>query len=424
MSAVPALWTTTTLGQVSSTVRNGIFARRPNDEGRGERILRISAVRHGHVDLAEVRCVEGLTSEQIDRFSLCTGDLLLTRYNGSRHLVGIPGLVPDHEGALLHPDKLIRVQVRQDVASPMFVNYQLQCPRVRRFLEPRIRTTAGQSGIAGKDVRDIPLMLPRLDEQQRIVEILEGHLSRLDAADAYLLAAQRQTALLRQSALEQQFGHGEQQVPLAELVTGIEAGKSFGSASHPAAEKEWGIIKVSAMTWGAFRPEENKAVPADRVDPRYEIRDGDLLVSRANTSEYVGASVLVRETRGQLLLSDKSLRVLPRPDVNAEWLWRALQAPGARRQISAMATGTKDSMRNISQKSLLRVSLPKAATHEQEAAIQRFRALDDAMANLARTASEARTRHRSLRRSLLAAAFSGRLSGRCTDDEIIEELAQ
>src|SRR5262249_367174 len=139
---------------------------------------------------------------------------------------------------------------------------------------------------------------------------------------------------------------------LGDLVSRIEAGRSFGGPGRRADAEEWGVIKVSAMTWGEFRADENKAVSADAVDPRWEIKPGDLLVSRANTTEYVGAPVLVRETRWRLLLSDKSLRLVLDGDVNKEWLLYALSAPQTRRQISAAATGTSDSMRNISQAKL------------------------------------------------------------------------
>lgn len=157
-----------------------------------------------------------------------------------------------------------------------------------------------------------------------------------------LVNARRRLASLEQSALDVNF-HADASVPLDELIEDISAGKSFGSTNTPARYDEWGIIKASAMTWGEFKPDENKAAPADRVDPRFENREGDLLVSRANTSDYVGASVLLGPVRSRLLLSDKSLRVTPNNRARPDWLWRALQAPSARRQISALATGTKDS---------------------------------------------------------------------------------
>ena len=271
---------------------------------------------------------------------------------------------------------------------------------------------ATQRNISQTVLKPWPVRFPSsLDEQRRIVDLLEDHLSRLDAAQAGLAKARRRLVSLERSVLDSHFGAAESAVPLGDLIDDISAGKSFGASNAPALDDQWGIVKVSAMTWGAFRPEENKAVPPDRVNPRFEIHEGDLLVSRANTSEYVGASVLVGPVRPKLLLSDKSLRVTPRDGIRSEWLWRALQAPSARRQISALATGTKDSMRNISQASLRRVLLPAVDGTVQSRAIDEFAATGEASRRLAREVESTEARLRHLRRSLLAAAFSGSLTG-------------
>jgi len=111
-----------------------------------------------------------------------------------------------------------------------------------------------------------------------------------------------------------------------------------------------------------------------------------------------------------LLLSDKSLRIKPRSGVQAEWLWRALQAPSARRQISALATGTKDSMRNISQAALLHVLLPQADEGRQTEALAAYGALADSTARLRGELASSRSRLEHLRRSLLSAAFTGQLT--------------
>ncbi|MBQ1092303.1 restriction endonuclease subunit S [Streptomyces sp. B93] len=146
---------------------------------------------------------------------------------------------------------------------------------------------------------------------------------------------------------------GWARVRLGDILARIEAGKSYKCEPRPASAEEWGVIKVSAMTWGDFDEGENKAVPVGfPFNPDYEIRPGDILLSRANTAAYVGASVLVRQCRPRLLLSDKSLRLVPADGVDREWLAYLLSSPVIRSQISERATGTKDSMRNISQGAL------------------------------------------------------------------------
>lgn len=200
---------------------------------------------------------------------------------------------------------------------------------------------------------------------------------------------------------------------LGDLLVRVEGGKSFGSAARPAGPDEWGIVKVSAMTWGKFRPTENKVVSEpDRIDPRYEIRPNDVLVSRANTVEYVGAPVLVRGTRPRLLLSDKSLRLVPKVGVHPAYLAAMLSAPQARRRISELATGTKDSMRNISQAALLMVAMPKLpALDEQrrvvnilEDHLSRLDAADEYLDAAIRRASR-------LRESFLAQAIKAAVDG-------------
>lgn len=166
-----------------------------------------------------------------------------------------------------------------------------------------------------------------------------------------------------------------------------------------------------------------KRIPAALAHTRYEIHRGDLLVSRANTHDYVGASVLVRETPDRLLLSDKSLRIVPQPGISTEWLWRALSSPASRSQLSANATGTKESMRNISQSALLEVRVPDPATRDQEADVASLREVEAAVVRLSDELRASAQRLASLRRAVLAAAFSGRLTGSGSDDEVVEETA-
>lgn len=307
-----------------------------------------------------------------------------------------------------------------------FLEYWLLSPNAQQRIN-LMKTGISDSGLNLTQDRfiQLPVPMPPLHEQRRIVAVLEEHIVSLDAASASVHRAQRRLVALRRSSLDATFGLGLRPgVPLRNLVLGVTAGKSFGSDGGPAAVGQWGIVRVSAMTKGVFLESENKAVPPERVDPRNEIRPGDLLVSRANTSEYVGASVLVPGTvRQRLLLSDKSMRLTPKEDVDPEWLWRALQAPTARRQISALATGTKDSMRNISQASLLSVSLPAKSRLEQERDARVYRDLDEQVSRQEAHIAALLRRSEALRRALLAAAFSGRLTGRSSDRELMEELA-
>jgi len=262
-------------------------------------------------------------------------------------------------------------------------------------------------------ISSLLIPVPPLDEQQRIVAILEDHLSRLDAASGSLAAMARLSPIFARSGTHAALTSVPVEWrPLSTVLEGIEAGKSFTCLPRTSEDGEWGVIKVSAMTWGEFRPEENKAVPPGKgVDERFQIMQGDVLVSRANTEQYVGAPVIVRERPDRLLLSDKSLRLLPAAGVDREWLIAALQGPSTRRQISALATGTKDSMRNISQGALSSVEVP-VPIHEidQQSVSKAVERVNEARKHLDSARTDLNRRRDALRRSLLQAAFSGQLT--------------
>lgn len=363
------------------------------------------------------------TDEEMATYALRPGDLLLGEASGSPGEVGKPGLWKGELAECAFQNTLLRV--RSELMEPEFLLHFFRHQALSgRFVEQS--RGVGIHHLGRERLAKWPTPHPSTSEQRRIVAILEEHLSDLDAGLSYVDSAAARLVHLRRAELDRIFGPGVgPTLPLGDLIADVSAGKSFGSAERPAAPDEWGIIKVSAMTWGEFRSDENKAVSGDRVDPRFEIRAGDLLVSRANTSDYVGASVLVPAgVRPKLLLSDKSLRVLPRPEINPEWLWRVLQAPGARRQISVLATGTKESMRNISQESLKRVVVPVVDGSEQGKSTAEFAEIESAIRRQLGILASLRSRAGGLRRAVLAAAFSGRLTGHGTDTELIEELGE
>jgi type I restriction enzyme, S subunit len=370
------------------------------------------AVRGGRISIEDAKPVSKDTYlSWTRRATPAVGDLIFSR----EAPLGEVGAVPTGISVCLG-QRTVLLRLDAEQVDHRFLLQILMAPQSQRWIDTNSAgSTVLHLNVA--DVRRIPIpVLPPLDEQRRIVDLLEDQLSRLDAAADGLLKARKRIDSFERSALDTHFAKGRL-VPLADLIEDISAGKSFGTSNAPADEDDWGIIKVSAMTWGRFNPDENKAVSGDRVDPRFEIREGDLLVSRANTADYVGASVLVGPVRPKLLLSDKSLRLTPKAGINPEWLWRALQAPSARRQITASATGTKDSMRNISQLALRQVLLPKPGEAMQSEALNAFAAVAMSTNRLSTEIHSCRVRLHNLRRSLLAHAFSGRLTSAPLDSQ-------
>jgi len=210
---------------------------------------------------------------------------------------------------------------------------------------------------------------------------------------------------------ERELPAGWVEVPLAELIDRIEAGKNFRCIERPPLNGEIGVVKVSAVSWGRFREEESKTVPPGiELDPETRIYEGDLLFSRANTIELVGACVLVDSLTKDLRLSDKILRLATLDELIKPWIYRYLSSPEARKYLSETSSGNQLSMRNISQKVLLETLVPVAPLNEQRriaakldttlAAVDACRQRLDGVAELLKR----------FRQAVLAAATSGELT--------------
>ena len=263
----------------------------------------------------------------------------------------------------------------------------------------------------------ITFPLPPLAEQNRIVNELERLASLAVKGRQALYGAACKIPTLQRSARRTHLQRDRPPGRLADVVERIEAGRSGGGSAPPARNDEWGVVKISSMTWGEFVAEENKRVVEEFVDPRYEIHEGDILVSRANTAAYVGAPVLVGPVRPKLLLSDKSLRIVPKADIDRRWLLHCLASPQFRAYVSATATGTKDSMRNISQSALLAGPVHVLEPDEQRRVAD---AIDDQMSQahrLERATNTLEVRADALRRSILSEALAGRLLAQDANDE-------
>ncbi len=203
-AAVSGAWPETPLADVLVSLRNGIFVSRPAAEPPGTAIFRISAVRPLSLDVQDVRYAP-ISEEECSDYLLNEGDLLFTRYSGNPEYVGACARVPLLPRPTLHPDKLIRVVVDRTKVDPAFVELACAAGITREQIRARRKTTAGQVGIAGGQLKSVPIPLPPLHEQQRIVTEVEQQLSLIDAMRKAVEVAKRRSAALHRSVLERAF---------------------------------------------------------------------------------------------------------------------------------------------------------------------------------------------------------------------------
>lgn len=439
MSDLPVGWVMSRLATVAE-VRLG--RQRSPKNASGDRMrpyLRAANVKWSGLELSDVNEMAFTETESVV-YELRPGDLLLGEASGSPSEVGKPGQYRGEIDGCCFQNTLIRVRLPEGLLPSFYEHYFREQALNGKF-------AAGSRGVGihhlgAAALSDWQIPVAPAAEQARTVAAIEEAFSKLDAGEAGLRTGRQLLKRMREGVLAaavtgrlvpqdptdtpaaelledlgverelaaEDLPAGWAVVNLGGLLQGIEAGKSFATQGRPAQHGETGVIKVSAMTWGEFRPEENKALPpGTTIEPRWVVRAGDLLLSRANTEEYVGACVLVRADHPDLILSDKSLRLVPARGIEPRWLLHALRSRSCRAQIEQLATGTKESMRNISQAKLRTIRLSLPPTDEQRRIAEELDRQFSFIESCERAVSAGLARSVALRRSVLKAAFDGRL---------------
>ena len=178
---------------------------------------------------------------------------------------------------------------------------------------------------------------------------------------------------------------------VGDLLQGLESGVSVNGYDRVPMPDERSVLKVSSVTYGIFNSDSAKPIKEkDAGRAKCNPRKGQIIISRSNTPELVGASALVDQDYPHRYLSDKLWQTVPRPNIQlcTKWLAFVLSSPEVRYKLSQLATGSSNSMKNITKDGLL--SLPvlippyseqkiiSNALEQWDAAIEKTEALIDA----------------------------------------------
>ncbi|MEP1576649.1 restriction endonuclease subunit S [Roseibium album] len=188
---------------LAAPIRNGLSVK-GTDVPPGVRALRLSALRGLSVNMRDVRYLP-IDEEKAKRFLLAEGDILVSRGNGTKELVGIASLVPLHAEPTIFPDTSFRLRVRKQSALTQWLAYIWNAPQCRAQIEKVAKTTAGIWKISQKDLAGIELLIPELPEQKEIVRRIESAFLKIGKLAAEAKRAQELTDKLDVAILDKAF---------------------------------------------------------------------------------------------------------------------------------------------------------------------------------------------------------------------------
>jgi type I restriction enzyme S subunit len=392
MSPFPSTWVIGRLDEMSE-IQMGRQRSPRNATGEFMRpYLRAANVRWDGLQLDNVLEMN-FPPDEFERFRLERGDIVVVEASGSADQVGRPAIWRGEIENCCFQNHLIRVRPRYHTTEFLF--YFL----MHEALGGSFGEAAAGVGINHLGSRRLAgwqVPLPPLEEQNRIVEAIEFHMSRLNAGLESLKRAARSIEAFRSASLDLLFDD-----PAIEWVTMKEVAQVEAKLVAPAEHPDLPHIAPNHIESRTGRLLEYRSVREDGVTSgKYKFKPGDVVYSKIRP--YLAKAAMV-DFEG--LCSADAYPLTPRVDQRFLHLW--LISP----RFTALASRQqgRSVLPKINREALFRLPAPQASNEDQARLVETFDRTGSILGALGNETWRATLRAGQLRRSVLAAAFSGRL---------------
>jgi len=425
--SIPEGWRECELGELVH-IKSGFAYKSTDWVDDGVPVIKIANVRNGNVDVDGCSYVTQRTANETSSFGVSFGDLLMT-LTGE---IGAIGVYKESFPARLN-QRVARIGIKNsDDILFDFLRLFLESPAARQILWSKAQGMA-QPNISPKEVLSLLIQFPPLDEQEKIVEILEEQLSRLDVALASVNAVRKIAARFRLSLLHAAFtgaltGHDSSTgaIPESWELIGLESllsvsiGGIWGEESG-LLEIDVDVVRVTELkAHGVIEPSTaaRRSITRKQFESR-ALQIGDLLLEKSGggPNTPVGRVGYVSSVDRPTVCSN--FMQLMRPDsekVCPVFLHLFLTFIHSNGETIPMQTSTTN-IRNIKTPQYMAHLVPCPQLDEQESIIQ---ILDEQLSRLDSSLAIAgliEKKASAMRRSLLHAAFTGELTKEWREDE-------
>ncbi|AXL90775.1 restriction endonuclease subunit S [Streptomyces sp. CB09001] len=378
----------------------------------GARVIRLQNVGDG--EFRDERAYISLEHfESLRAHEAIEGDLLLASLGETLPRVAI---VPKLDDPAIVKADVIRARLHPGVLTK-WVYYALLAPQTRAYAGSLIKGV-GRPRLGMAAMRDIPVPLPPLAEQHRIVEALEEQLSRIDSGGATLRQARRRLEGLRKRVLVSTV---PDEVPESWRMTTVEGAGTLelGRARHP----DWHhgpdvrpYLRVANVFEDRIDTTDVMEMDFSGIWERYRLESGDVLLNEGQSPHLVGRPALYRGIPENVAFTNSLLRFKANADVLPEWALlvfrRHLHAKRFMREVRITTN-----IAHLSAKRLKKVEFPVPPLEVQKQLVQRCDELLTGIAAMDRQVGIGLRRGNALRAALLRRAFTGGLGSQDPAEE-------
>ncbi len=417
MTDLPPGWVKATLGEIAETSLGKMLDRK-NGSGRHLRpYLRNVNVQWGRIDESDVLTMD-IPPDQEERYGLRRGDLLVCE--GGE--VGRCAIWSGSDQYMGYQKALHRVRPLGGI-DPRYVRYLLEHLSLRKVL---LAYSSGSTikHLPQEQLRVLPVPVPPLAEQRRIIAVVESYLTRIDVAESLARKVVVRSEHLKKAEVHRCFrgvdsaASGYSQAKLSDVAV-IMGGQTPPRISDylEASPRGGGVpfVRVGDMNSGdGVYVNSSRAYVVDEFLEKGALRRwpaGTLIIPKR------GGAISTDKKRilsCEAVLDLNVMAVKPDDRVSSAYLWCWFQQV----KLASLADGSNVPQINFGDLAGLTVPVPPLSVQAEIA--ERIMGIFEGADRLSSQVSEASSRR--LRASLLAEAFAGRLVPQDPNDEPASEL--
>ena len=298
---------------------------------------------------------------------------------------------------------------------------------VTAHVEDQAHGIIGMVHITKGDLGAINVPIPPEQEHRKLAAFLDQETAKIDALIEEqrrlidLLKEKRQAVISHAVARIPSSQPGETDAPTAisrnrlrHHVVRIDQGWSPVAADRDPEPGEWAVLKLSAVKRGEFDETKIKALPPEaEILDRLQLKDGDFLITRANTPDLVGDSCYVSNPPPRLIFSDLIYRIVLTEDtMSGEFLNLVLQSAIGRGQARRDARGSSQSMVKLGHEHILNWLVPAPSLEEQKAIVKAVKEQLKELNRVGEVCQQSISLLEERRSALISAAVTGKIDVR------------
>jgi type I restriction enzyme, S subunit len=394
-------WEVKELGAVS-TISYG-HTESASSEPVGPRFLRITDIQNGQVDWDSVPFCK-IESADLPKYRLANGDIVFARTGAT---TGKSFLVVDPPDAVF-ASYLIRLRLLEKKLLPEFLSFFFQTSSYWKSIEAG-STGSAQGGFNATKLGALPIPIPPLPEQQRIVSILDEAFDGIAAAKANAEKNLQNVRSLFERHLQSVFTrpvNGWTDTALGDICGFVRG--PFG-----------GSLKKSIFVAGGYAVYEQQHAIYDQFDDvryfideakfkemkRFELLPNDLIMSCSGT---MGRVAIVPKNIKRGVINQALLKLTPTAKILNTFLKAWMQSEAFQDALKEYSGGA--AIQNVaSVKVLKEIRIPLPSVNEQRRVVDELDALREETQRLESIYQQKLAALEELKKSLLQQAFSGAL---------------